>query len=58
MNCKKYEVQRNAFRSQIIKYFGAFRMRAILGQAKYPKWVYRKTTLLLTRYIKSLNNIL
>ena len=54
MKCTKYEVQRNVFRNQIIKYFGAFTMRAVLGQAS-PKWVHRKTMLLLTRYIKRCN---
>ena len=55
MKCTKYEVQRNMFRNQIIKYFCAFTMRTILGQAKSTKWVHRKTMLLLTRYIKSCN---
>ena len=55
MKYTKYGVQRNLFRNQIIKYFGAFTMRAILGQAKSPKWVHRKTMLLLTKYIKSCN---
>ena len=55
IKCTKYEAQRNLFRNQIIKYFGAFTMRAILGQAKSPKLVHRKTMLLLTKYIKSCN---
>ena len=55
MKCTKYEAQRNLFRNQIIKYFGAFTMRAIQGQAKSPEWVHRKTMLLLTKYIKSCN---
>ena len=55
MKCTKYEAQRNLFRNQIIKHFRASTMRAILGQAKSPKWVHRKTMLLLTKYIKSCN---
>ena len=55
MKCRKYDVQRNVFRSLILKYFSAFTMRAILGHAKSPKWAHRKAISLLTKYIKNCN---
>ena len=37
---QEIDVQRNVFRSLILKYFGAFKMRLILGHAKSPKWAH------------------
>ena len=48
MKCKKYETQRNVFRNLILKYYGAFTKRLILGHAKSPKWAHGKAKSLLT----------
>ena len=46
---QEIDVQRNVFRSLILKYFGTFKMRLILGHAKSPKWAYWKAISLLAK---------